>query len=393
MDMLPQWILNRFSSSADLPAIHVKTADGYTAKTWKQVSDDARRYAAKLLSYGLKPGDRVAQFSENRYEWILTDLALQLLGLVHVPIHSTLAGSQVVEQVTHSGSTVLLVSSDMLWQKIAGLPLPSGTHMASYEVTQQLNMFDDVSIEPLAIDETQQRARDVQAESLATILYTSGTTGEPKGVMLNQRNLTTNAVYTSHIMEQDQSDLRLCFLPLSHIFARTCDLYTWIVSGAQLALAESRESIVNDAQLLHPTVMNGVPYFFSSIKRSLEVAGVADQPDMVKQTLGGRLKYCCSGGAALPPDLFDYYQQQGTPILQGYGLTESSPVISVSSPTENRRGASGKPIEGVEVAIAEDGEVLTRGDHVMCGYYKNDAATREVIRDGWLHTGDWGPCR
>jgi len=390
MDTLPRLILRRFSESANLPALHAKTAGEYQARTWLEVSQDVRRFAAKLLTYGLQPGDRVAQFSENRYEWILTDLAMQLLGLVHVPIHSTLAGRQVVDQVTHSGSTVLLVSSPDLLQKIDGLNLPSEVRVAVYDAAPHVDVFDDQATEPLSNEEVQQRAHDVGVESLATVLYTSGTTGEPKGVMLNQRNLTTNAVYTNEAIGQDHSHLRLCFLPLSHIFARTCDLYTWIVGGAQLALVESRETTVADAQAIRPTVLNGVPYFFSSIKQSLEIAGVADQPNIVKNTLGGRLKYCCSGGAALPPDLFDYYREQGTPILQGYGLTESSPVISVSTPSANRRGASGKPIQGVEVSIADDGEVLTRGDHVMCGYYKNEPATREIIRDGWLHTGDWG---
>lgn len=390
MDTLPKLILRRFQESAQQPAIHIKVDGVYEARSWQRVQRDVQRYAAQFLATGLVAGDRVAQFSENRYEWIVTDLAIQLLGLVHVPIHSTLAGEQVVEQVRHSGAKLLLVSTAELLNKLSDSVVSQDIAIRAYETSDGVASFDDGTGVELPSDELQQRALQITPESLATILYTSGTTGEPKGVMLSQRNLTTNAMNTNEAIGQGPSDLRLCFLPLSHIFARTCDLYTWIVSGAQLALVGSRETIVADAQATSPTVLNGVPYFFSSMKQSLEVAGVAEQPGMVRKTLGGALKFCCSGGAALPPDLFDYFASQGTPILQGYGLSESSPVISVSTLSANRRESSGKPIEGVEVRIADDGEVLTRGEHVMMGYYKNEAATAEIIRDGWLHTGDWG---
>lgn len=390
MDTIPSLLLDRFAKAPHATAVLIKQAGTYTPHSWEELYADVRCYAAKFLACGLEPGDRVAQFSENRYEWIAADFAMHLLGLVHVPIHSTLAGAQVIEQITHSGAALLLVSSDTLYEKLKDLELPARLSVFGFEASDRLDRFNETPVQPLTTAEIQQHAQQVTPDSLATILYTSGTTGEPKGVMLSQRNLTTNAVNTNAAISQDESDLRLCFLPLSHIFARTCDLYGWLNSGAQLALVESRETIVSDAQAVCPTVLNGVPYFFSSIKRSLEVAGVADQLGMVRETLGGRIKYCCSGGAALPADLYDFFKAQGTPILQGYGLTESSPVISVSSFSVDRRGSVGKPIEGVEVAIAEDGEVLTRGEHVMVGYFKNERATNEVIQDGWLHTGDLG---
>jgi long-chain acyl-CoA synthetase len=225
---------------------------------------------------------------------------------------------------------------------------------------------------------------------LATILYTSGTTGEPKGVMLTQANLVSNALAASEQFDIEPDEVRLSFLPLSHIFARTCDLYTWIETGVELALAESRETVIADCGLIRPTILNGVPYFFDRVYRALTQMGLADQPGSLRQLLGGRIKHCGSGGAALPDHIFDFFARQELPILQGYGLTETSPVISVSTLNENRRGAAGKAIADVEVKIGDDGEILTRGPHLMKGYWKSDADTAEMIRGGWLHTGDLG---
>jgi long-chain acyl-CoA synthetase len=177
---------------------------------------------------------------------------------------------------------------------------------------------------------------------------------------------------------------------LSHIFARTCDLYTWLPAGLQLCLARSRDTVLDDCQWAQPTVLSGVPYFFDRVARVLREQGLDRQPDGLRRLLGGRIKFCGSGGAALPDHLFDLYQRFGVPILQGYGLTESSPVISVSRPDAFRRGASGQALTGVEVRIAEDGEIVTRGPHVMQGYWRDEAATADVVVDGWLHTGDLG---
>ena len=254
--------------------------------------------------------------------------------------------------------------------------------------------YDDAS--PMQISSATRR--EIDPSSIATILYTSGTTGEPKGVMLTQANLISNAVSTVEMFRADDdpprddySDkVRLNFLPLSHIFARTCDLYIWLVEGSQLAIAESRETVIADAAAVKPTFMNGVPYFYDRVRRGLEEKGLANQPGILRQLLGGRIEQCCSGGAALPEHLFDYFQSQGVPLLQGYGLSESSPVISISTPKTVRRGSAGKPIPGVEAKIAEDGEILTRGPHVMAGYYKNEQATAEILKDGWLYTGDYG---
>jgi long-chain acyl-CoA synthetase len=226
--------------------------------------------------------------------------------------------------------------------------------------------------------------------SLATILYTSGTTGEPKGVMLTQHNLVSNAVATVEQFDMQESDRRLNFLPLSHIFARLCDLYTWLVCGYQLGLAESRDSVLADCAALRPTLLNGVPYFYDRVRRTLIEQGRQDEPGALRNILGGEVRTCASGGAALPDLVFDFYWERSVPLLQGYGLTETSPVITMSTPAHVRRGSSGRPIRDVEVRIASDGEIVTRGPHVMAGYYRQPQATAEVIRDGWFHTGDLG---
>jgi long-chain acyl-CoA synthetase len=226
-------------------------------------------------------------------------------------------------------------------------------------------------------------------QSLATILYTSGTTGEPKGVMLTQGNLASNAGSTLEAFYLP-NQLRLNLLPLSHIFARTCDLYCWIIDGSRLAMAESRETVLADCQAIRPTTLNAVPYFYDRVYRGLCASGLENTPGALKAALGGAIERCCSGGAALPDHLYEYFHAHGVPLLQGYGLTESSPVLTISTPTHHRAGSCGRAIPGIDLRIADDGEILTRGPHIMTGYYRNPQATSEVLKDGWLATGDIG---
>jgi long-chain acyl-CoA synthetase len=208
--------------------------------------------------------------------------------------------------------------------------------------------------------------------------------------MLTHGNLVSNTLATIGAFGIQPSDLRLCFLPLSHIFARTCDLYTWIARGSELGLAQSRETILHDCVRLGPTMLNGVPYFYERVHRYLVQQGLADKPGSLLRILGGQVRLCCCGGAALPDNLYDFWRQHGIPLLQGYGLTETSPVISLNSLSHERRGTVGRPVEHVEVRIADDDEVLVRGPNVMSGYWRDDEATRAIIFDGWLHTGDLG---
>jgi long-chain acyl-CoA synthetase len=387
----------RLEESSDRIALWNKL-DEWKSRTWDEVGRDVLRTAAWLAEQGVEPGERVSQLSENRYEWILADLAIHVVGAVHVPIHAPLTGKQAAFQIRDSGSRVVLLSDSEQVVKLAACAeeLPKDIAFYTYDschetiggqpcrhLAELLPEYDGAKADELmnkAVSRT-------TSETLATILYTSGTTGEPKGVMLNNRNLVSNTVTVTAPFAQGPDDVRLCFLPLSHIFARTCDLYTWVTSGSQLALAATRDSVLADCADVRPTLLNGVPYFFEKVGNA--VAG-SDDPNALRDLYGGRIRLCCSGGAALPMHVFDFYRERDIPLLQGYGLTESSPVITLSSETDVKWGAVGRAIPDVEIKIAEDGEILTRGPHVMVGYYKNQAATEQVIQDNWLYTGDIG---
>lgn len=394
----------RIAADGPKPALGIKRDGQYHWLTWNDIATDVHRLAATLV-LGVQPGDRVALVSENRYEWLVTDLAIQIARAVHVPIHPTLSGPQITWQLRHCGCKILIVSGphqaaklapfeealpkDMRWFSFDGSDVSDAASMLDMcfwpfsGSSRSPNVLEGQRLEKIACDQ-------ITNSSLATILYTSGTTGEPKGVMLTQGNLASNACSTVAAFGEDPAALRLGFLPLSHIFARTCDMYCWIAEGSRLALAESRETVIADCQAIHPTHINAVPYFYDKVYRSLCAAGKQDTPGAVQSVLGGSIQRLCAGGAALPDHLYDYFLNQGVPILQGYGLSETSPVITKSTPRSHRRGSCGSPLPGIEVRIADDGEILSRGPHIMPGYYKNDAATREVLQDGWFATGDLG---
>ena len=393
-------LVQRINEDHSRPALVGKLGGQHESLTWGQLGDRVCQLAVALIRSGVEPGDRVVQVSENRLEWIVCDLAIQLARAVHVPLHATLSGRQIVEQLVDSGAKKALLSDrsqlTKLTAHIAELPTelecwvfdsvddcPGGMSVASLA---QLESRGDLSEAARVLEDAQQQ---VTSDTLATLIYTSGTTGEPKGVMLTHGNFYSNTHATIAAIDMAREDHRLTFLPLSHVFARTCDLYTWLMIGYQLSLAESRETVLSDCQELKPTTLNGVPYFFDKVRRYLvsQQAEVAD--GALRDLLGGRMRMCCSGGAALPEHVFDFYWQQQIPLLEGYGLTETSPVITVSTPQHYRRKSAGRAISGVEIQI-ENEEILTRGPHVMCGYYQKSAATQEVMRDGWFCTGDLG---
>jgi long-chain acyl-CoA synthetase len=333
----------------------------------------------------------VAHISENRYEWAITDLAIHLARAVHVPIQFSLSGQQIAEQIADCGARLVFVSSRELFAKFADLigpklpvlvhdewPLP-GNNLATGEAKTQAMISSCL--------------RDARGDDLATILFTSGTTGRPRGVMLSQRNLAINSADTAETIGGDIDQIRLCVLPLAHIFARTCDLYTWVYRGSKLVLAESRETLFRDLCLVKPQGLSAVPYLYQraadKVRETVRGNG-GDEADELKALFGSRMERLTSGGAPLPPETEAWYRQRGLPILPGYGLTESSPVISMSTHESYRYSSSGRPLTGVEVRIAADGEILNRGPNTMMGYWNDSAATAAAIRDGWLHTGDLG---
>ncbi len=401
MSSLISLFLDHVADEPDRPALHVKQSGSFASVTWGELARDVRRTAAALRRLGVGPGERVVHVSENRYEWIVTDLAVLMTRGVHVAIHATLSGPQIAYQINDCEPRVIVVSTQAQADKLAGERLPAVSAVLSHEpcawpagcghlaVRRSLEAVaevDDAQAESIE----REAVKHLTADDLATILYTSGTTGEPKGVMLTHGNLRTNAEATLAVFGSQPGDVVLCWLPLSHIYARTCDYYTVIAARQmELALAESRETIIADCHAVRPTFINAVPYFYDKIARHIRESGQTDVPGAIRDLLGGRMRLCCAGGAALPNHVAEFFNARGMRLLQGYGLTESSPVISFSTDPA-RVGSVGPAIPGIEVRIADDGEILTRGPHVMRGYWRKPEETTKTIIDGWLHTGDLG---
>jgi long-chain acyl-CoA synthetase len=400
MTSLVHLLHERVMGEGDRQALRIKRQGEYLALRWNDFARDVRRAALVLRRLGVLPGDRVVQVSPNRYEWLVADLAILMARAVHVPIHASLAGPQIAWQIRDCSPRVAILAGPMQVEQLQPCELPPGVKFVSHDRCpvslqgQALSHLGDLAgsvSDDVALAALESEAlAHLGPGDLATIIYTSGTTGEPKGVMLSHGNLVSNAQGTLAAFEQEPGDVRLCWLPLSHIFARTCDLYTFLAAPhTELALAESRETLLADCAAIGPTLLNAVPYFYDKVYRSISDAGYADTPGAVRHVLGGRIRLCCSGGAALPNHVAQFFQRQGVQLVQGYGLTESSPVISFCM-DQSRIGSVGRPIPGVEVAIAPDGEILTRGPHVMLGYWNKPDATAATIKDGWLYTGDLG---
>jgi long-chain acyl-CoA synthetase len=365
------------SRRTDRPALGVIEDGQLQWQPWRELAARVQAWAADLVGRGIQPGDRVAQIGANSEGWILADLAIQTAGAVHVPMHISLSPAQVAQQIDHCGAKIVIADTQCA-ERIRA-EIGSNVTLASYDELGQTSTSDKLP-----------RDRLPKPNDLATILYTSGTTGPPRGVMLTQRNVAANAVSTADVLAADDDEIRLLILPLSHIYARTCDLYCWIYRGTRLVIAESRETAVRDCQLAQPTVLNAVPYFYQKLAEGLRAAAERVDAEMLRAALGGAIKMLFCGGAPLAPDIDRFFAERGMPILCGYGLTESSPVITASRPGEYAAGTVGRPLPDVEVRLADDGEILVRGPNVMVGYWENEAETARAIEDGWLRTGDLG---
>ena len=400
---VPQLLTATLTDRASQPALGLIHSGKLTWLTWEEVSTEVKRFALALISGGIGQGDRVAQISENRAEWIFVDLAILTIGAVHVPLHSSQSADQLAEQLSDCGAKLIFVSEN--GQEKVTQSLDSTIPIVTYDPLPSTNQWSGgfrhgdqgTAIETIAEfladtspNNPQSAIRNPQSNDLATLLYTSGTTGRPRGVMLSHGNLVSNSIATAEAVGDGSAETRLCFLPLSHVYARTCDLYTWIIHGSRLVLAESRETIFRDCQIAQPTALNGVPYFYQKVAQQVCAAGKQRTPGAVRQLLGGKLKRCFCGGAAVAPEVESFFFAQELPLLSGYGQTEASPVITAASMENYRPGTVGQPVPGTEVRISEGGEILTRGPNVMLGYWHDEEATRSTIVDGWLHTGDLG---
>ncbi|QDU80093.1 Long-chain-fatty-acid--CoA ligase FadD15 [Polystyrenella longa] len=386
-------------------AIRFRRFGRYTDLTWNEVRSQADQAASGLIQLGIQPGDRVAIFSENRQEWILTDLAILSTGAADVAMHAPLAPEQAAYQLEHSGSRGVFVSNQQQADKIFDVidQLPDLEFLISYESVS--SSVDESRLKVLSWDglkhrgwsqlkelriEIDFREQSITGETLATVIYTSGTTGPPKGVMLSHGNLITNANAVLSISEIHPQYVILSWLPYSHIYARTVDLYISQLVQGVIALAESVETLVDNLREIQPHWMTSVPRFYEKLWSSIERLPEEKRAPALKGIFGRRLHHLASGGAPLPKQICETFNNLGVPLLEGYGLTETSPVIAFNRFGQVRPGTVGQAVPRVEIRIAEDGEILSRGPHIMQGYWQNHEATSKVIVDDWFHTGDIG---
>ena len=417
--------------------------------TGGQVITRVRNLALGLHKLGVREGDRVALLAESCPEWSMTDYAILSSGAVNVPIYPTQAVDQVAFIIRNSGARVLFVGNSKLLKRIQPA-LDSlkkdAPQLILFEQPKDAKdsggwmTLEDLEKSGAELGSAQpelfsQLAAQAQPEDLATIIYTSGTTGEPKGVMLTHHNLVSNVLSSGKVFGLRPDDVALSFLPLSHVFERTV-LYIYMSFGVQICYARGVETVAEDIKEVRPTVVTAVPRLFERIystinKRAAEappmkqkifhravevgrqVAMLKDQGKSVplrlamelklldklvftkwREAVGGRIRFFVAGGAALSPELAYIFAGAGIMILQGYGLTETSPVVSFNRPTKNRIGTIGTEIPGVKVKVAEDGELLVQGDNVMQGYYNMPDESERCLQrysDGlWFHTGDIG---
>ena len=426
-------------------AMNVRTGPGqWQSISHRETERRVRHLSLGLLELGLQPGDRVALISENRPEWALTDWACLTARLADVPIYPSLPAEQVVHPINDSGATVIFVSSEVHAAKVASVraQCPALKHVITF--TSERIAGSDLTLAELtargaALDSPERAAQwkadalSLQPGDLATLIYTSGTTGLPKGVMLTHDNIYSNVQASLQVLPFNLGhEVALSFLPLCHSFERMGDYCYWAV-GAAIHYVEGFDLVPICLQEARPTFAMSVPRLYEKMyARAFENAlasgaikkriffwarGVADRWADVKLSgrepsgpvawqyalaqklvfskisarTGGRMRYFVSGGAPLAAEINKFFYAAGLTILEGYGLTETSPVIGVNTPAAFRIGTIGRPIAGVEVQIASDGEVLTRGPHVMKGYWNHPQATAEAIdADGWFHTGDIG---
>jgi long-chain acyl-CoA synthetase len=339
--------------------------------SWRAVDGQVRSLAAALLERGIEPGDRVALLAENRPEWLVVDLAVQSIGAALVPMHAPLTQAQVRHQIADSGAKFTIASTPSLAEKGDADRFFDDFGWHAFLERGRRRLAD---LGP----ELERRERALTASDLATILYTSGTTGEPKGVMLTHGNLLSNAVRMTEAIGPFRTDtVFFNWLPLSHVYARLCDAYLALHSGSMLAIAESAESVLADLAEMRPTEFSAVPRFYEKL--------LGSHSDRLARIFAG-VRWLNSGGAPLPMGVIDAYRQAGLVLHQGYGLTETSPVISTNRRHANRPGTVGQAIGGVDLRIADDGEIWTRGPHVMAGYWRHPSP----VVDGWLPTGDLG---
>lgn len=442
-ETVPALFARQAAALGQKPLFLVKRDGVFQPISWEQAAEAVRAFSLFLLQERASPGDRVLILSENRPEWGIADLAIQSIGAWTVPIYPSLT-AEALRAICADCQPVAAVAStpDQIAKLLGPVgELPSIRSVVALDAGHRPHPL--VMTWPAALARGREAGRElhellerrrsqIRPDETATLIYTSGTTGEPKGVMLSHRNFLSNVAACLKTIPIRGTDLHLSFLPLSHVFERMAGWYLMLSVGASVAYAESLDTVAQGMLEVRPTTMLGMPRFFEKLYARIQ-EGLRQGPPAKRwviewalkvgravtscrtggqhvpislrakrwaadrlvfrklhEKLGGRLRFFVSGSAPLSKELGEFFYSVGVTILEGYGLTETSPVISVNRLPIPRFGSVGQPVPGVEVRIADDGEILTRGPHVMQGYYKKPEATAAAIVEGWFHTGDIG---
>ncbi len=438
---LTAMFFDQAAALGERPFLWVRRDGRYEPWSWRRVDAEVRLLARALRARGIANGERVVLVSENRPEWLIADLAIMAAGAITVPAYTTNTPADHRHILIDSGAAAAIVSTPALVRSL--LPAVLDARDCRFVVTvepPELDQAPDVELltwEDMlasgaeAPDEVAEVVAHAGKDDVACFIYTSGTGGAPKGVMLTHRNILANCLGAYRLLRSFKlgDEVFLSFLPLSHAYEHTAGQFFPISIGAQIYYAEGAETLLSNLAQARPTIMTAVPRLYESmyqrIRRSIEKEGGHKQKlfdsalalgrkrllgpgrlDLKERLLdalverlvrakfrkrfGGRLKVMVSGGAALNPEIGIFFTALGLRVLQGYGQTEATPLISVNPLDKVKMETVGPPLHGVEVRIAGDGEILVRGDLVMKGYWRAPEATAEAIRDGWLHTGDIG---
>ncbi len=441
---MPAMLRNSAAQYAQRPAISYKKAGEIITLSYAEFYQRVLMAARGLRRAGMSPGDRVAIFSENRAGWAISDFGIQAARGITVPIYATNTGEQAAYAINHSGARIVFVSTRQQYEKLLAVrdQLKNVDLVVSYESFIGLRELPVYSLYQLSevsyplTDKEQQEIEGwidmVEPQDLITVIYTSGTTGDPKGVMLSQANMVFNACAGLKKLEGlDPSEKFLSFLPLSHVLERTAGYHGALMSGCHIAFAESVDKVVENILDFRPTIMVSVPRLFekiysriyenvhqaSALKRKLFHRAVRCGREYtllryiepgpisfflrlehkildrlvfskIRARFGGNLRYFISGGAPLDKTIIEFMWAIGIPTFEGYGLTETSPAVTLNAPWHVRFGSVGTLLEETEAKLAEDGELLLKGPQVMSGYYNDPQATAETFEDGWFKTGD-----
>lgn len=441
---LYKYIIEVYGADENKNILKRKSEGQYKGITYREFKEQTDSFAYGLHSLGIKRNDKISIISENRPEWVYADMAMQNLGAINVPLYPSLTSSSIEYILNDSESKAVIVSNKYQLNKF--LKVKDSCRHIQFIIIMNESDFNSSIKNLYTFRQVQNRGELLMKENpdlieknnklinendICTIIYTSGTTGEPKGVVLTHKNILSNVEAALDAFPISEKDVFLSFLPLCHIFERMGGYYTAFAAGCTVCYAESIESVASNLVEVKPTIMTSVPRLFeriySKIIRNVESQSPKKQKiftwaintgkeyarlkktgsipitlklkhkladklvyKKLREKTGGNLRFFISGGAALSRELGEFFEAVGIMIIEGYGLTESSPVITANRVDDYKFGTVGKPFSGVEVKIAKDGEILARGPNIMQGYFKKKKETDETIIDGWLHTGDIG---